>query len=461
MKIAIIDDQSEIRYSVSKILKRVGHDTLLLSGLEFNIIKQIQKSNIDLLVVDVMLSDDFSGIDLVKNLIRQGIKLPVILMTAYTTPTNMIEASKIGIKDILQKPFTPDELKNMIKKYDEKNEDDIKIIDQINEEFVGSFETMKDIYNKIGVASTNDLPVMILGDTGTGKELIANLIHKNSKFAKSDILAVNCATIPSELFESQFFGHEKGSFSGAKEKHIGFAEAVGEGTLFLDEIGEIDISLQSKLLRFLENKTFKRVGGNKDIKFKGRIISATNINLRENIENKTFREDLYFRLSTIKIEVPSLEERKEDIPILAQFFIKQANKELNLNIKGISNDAMELLKSRHYKGNIRELKNSIYNSALNAHEDIIKKEDIHFENKQKRSSNISDAIKILIAEKGIENAQSIFNQIEKEFYKELLNECDNITHLSNYLGISRSTLRKILHKHKLQQNSRNNNDNSV
>ncbi len=455
MKIAIIDDQSEIRYSVSKILKRVGHDTLLLSGLEFDVIKQIKESGIDLLVVDVMLSDDFSGIDLIKNLIRQGIKLPVVLMTAYTTPTNMIEASKIGIKDILQKPFTPDELKEIIKKYDEKNENDIKIIGQINEEFVGSFQTMKDIYNKIGVASTNDLPVMILGDTGTGKELIANLIHKNSKFSKSDILAVNCATIPSELFESQFFGHEKGSFSGAKEKHIGFAEAVGEGTLFLDEIGEIDISLQSKLLRFLENKTFKRVGGNKDIKFKGRIISATNINILENIENKTFREDLYFRLSTIKIEVPSLEERKEDIPILAQFFIKKANKELNLNIQGISNDAMELLKSRYYKGNIRELKNSIYNSALNAHEDIIKKENIHFENKQKRSNNISEAIQTLIEEKGIENAQEIFGQIEKEFYKKLLNKCDNITHLSNYLGISRSTLRKILNKHGLQQNSSN------
>ena len=453
MKIAIIDDQSEIRYSVSKILKRVGHDTLLLSGLEFDIIKQIKDNDIDLLVVDVMLSEDFSGIDLVKNLIRQGIKLPVILMTAYTTPTNMIEASKIGIKDILQKPFTPDELKEMIKKYDEKDENDIKIIGQINEEFVGSFQTMKDIYNKIGVASTNDLPVMIVGDTGTGKELIANLIHKNSKFAKSDILAVNCATIPSELFESQFFGHEKGSFSGAKEKHIGFAEAVGEGTLFLDEIGEIDISLQSKLLRFLENKTFKRVGGNKDIKFKGRIISATNINLRENIENKTFREDLYFRLSTIKIEVPSLEERKEDIPILTQFFIKQANKELNLNIKGISNDAMELLKSRHYKGNIRELKNTVYNSALNAHEDIIKKEHIHFENGQKRNSSIQEAIRELIEENGVENAQDVLAHIEKEFYKELLNKCDNITHLSNYLGISRSTLRKILGKLKLQQNS--------
>lgn len=449
MKIAIIDDQSEIRYSVSKILKRAGHDTLLLSGLEFDIIKQIKDSSMDLLIVDVMLSEDFSGIDLIKTLIRQGIKLPIILMTAYTTPTNMIEASKIGIKDILQKPFTPDELKEMIKKYDEKDEEGIKIIGQINEEFVGSFKTMKDIYNKIGVASTNDLPVMILGDTGTGKELIANLIHKNSKFAKSDILAVNCATIPSELFESQFFGHEKGSFSGAKEKHIGFAEAVGEGTLFLDEIGEIDISLQSKLLRFLENKTFKRVGGNKDIKFKGRIISATNINILENIENKTFREDLYFRLSTIKIEVPSLEKRKEDIPILTQFFIKQANKELNLNIKGISNEAMELLKGRHYKGNIRELKNCIYNAALNAHEDTIKKENIHFENKQKRSNNISEAVQALIEEKGIENAQEILSKIEKEFYKGLLNKCDNITHLSNYLGISRSTLRKILNKHQI------------
>ena len=449
MKIAIIDDQEEIRYSVSKILKRAKHETFLYSGLENKIVKHISENSVDILVVDVMLSEDFSGIDLLKKFRQNNISTPAILMTAYTTPTNMIEASKIGIKDILQKPFTADELKSVIKKYEQKDENYIKIIDQINEEFVGSFETMKDIYSKIGVAANNTMPVMIQGDTGTGKELIAHLIHNNSKNSKSKILAINCASIPKELFESQFFGHEKGSFTDAKTSHIGFAESVGDGTLFLDEIGELDISLQSKLLRFLENKTFKRVGGNKDIEFRGRIISATNINIDKNIKNETFRQDLYFRLSMISMEIPTLKERKQDIPLLVEFFIKKANIDLKLNIKGISSDALDLLTKKEYQGNIRELKNIVYNSALNAHEDIIKQENIKFENKQKSTIPLSDLFLEMLKDRGVKNSKSILDEIHKEFYTTLLKECDNITHLAKYLDISRSTLRKTLKKYKL------------
>ncbi|MFK5881801.1 MAG: sigma-54 dependent transcriptional regulator [Sulfurospirillum sp.] len=449
MKIAIIDDQDEIRYSVSKILKRAKYETLLFSGLEVDIVKRIREGEINLLIVDVMLSDDFSGIDLVKTLRQNSVNLPVILMTAYTTPTNMIEASKIGIKDILQKPFTADELKDVAKKYDEKKESYIKVMDQINEEFVGSFETMKEIYSKIGIAANNDLPVMILGDTGTGKELIARLIHKNSKNSKSQILAVNCASIPKELFESQLFGHEKGSFTDANKQHIGFAETVGEGTLFLDEIGELDITLQSKLLRFLENKTFKRVGGNSDIKFKGRIISATNININKNIEKESFRQDLYFRLSMIKIEVPTLKQRTKDIPILVDFFIKKANKDLKLNIKGISGSALEILKNRNYEGNIRELKNIVYNSALNAREDVIQEENIKFEKQNKKEIALNDIFSYMLESRGIENAKSMLEEVEKEFYMALTKKSDNITHLANHLQISRSTLRKILQKYNI------------
>jgi DNA-binding NtrC family response regulator len=450
MKIAIIDDQDEIRYSVSKILKRAKYETVLFNGLEEDIARQIKESDIKLLVVDVMLSDDFSGIDLIKNLYQYNINLPVILMTAYTTPTNMIEASKIGIKDILQKPFTADELKETVKKYDEKKDTYIKIQDQINEEFVGSFETMKEIYSKIGIAANNNLPVMVLGDTGTGKELIANLIHKNSKNSKSKILALNCASIPKELFESQLFGHEKGSFTDANKQHIGFAEAVGDGTLFLDEIGELDISLQSKLLRFLENKTFRRVGGNSDINFKGRIISATNININENIKKNSFREDLYFRLSVINIEVPSLKNRKEDIPILVDFFIKKANKDLKLDIKGISSEALEILKKRSYRGNIRELKNAVYNSILNAHEDVIQEDNIKFEKQNSSDFALKDIISLMIDEKGMENANIILEELEREFYSTLIKKDSNITHLAKNLGISRSTLRKVLQKYDLQ-----------
>ncbi len=449
MKIAIIDDQDEIRYSVSKILKRAKYNTILFDGLEADIVKQIKEKDVNLLIVDVMLSDDFSGIDLIKIFKDSGIVLPIILMTAYTTPTNMIEASKLGIKDILQKPFTAYELKNVVKKYNEKDENYIKVMDQINEEFVGSFETMKEIYSKIGIAANNDLPVMILGDTGTGKELIARLIHKNSKNSKSQILAVNCASIPKELFESQLFGHEKGSFTDANKRHIGFAEVVGEGTLFLDEIGELDISLQSKLLRFLENKTFKRVGGNSDIKFRGRIISATNINIDKNIEKESFRQDLYFRLSMINIEVPTLKQRKKDVAILVDFFIKKANKDLKLGIKGISNEALEILKNRNYKGNIRELRNIVYNSILNAHEDVIQEENIKFDKQKKREISLDDIFSYMLESRGIENAKSMLEEIEKEFYLALTKKSDNITHLANHLEISRSTLRKILQKYKI------------
>ena len=449
MTIGIIDDQDEVRYSVSKTLKRAKYDTVLFNGLEHSIASQIKEEHANLLIVDIMLSEDFSGIDLIKNLRKNDIKLPVILMTAYTTPTNMIEASKIGIKDILQKPFTAEELKNLVKKYDEKNDKYIKVKDKINEEFIGSFETMKNIYDKIGVAANNDLPVMILGDTGTGKELIANLIHKNSQNSKSEILAVNCASIPNELFESQLFGHEKGAFTDARTVHIGFAESVGEGTLFLDEIGEIDTVSQSKLLRFLENKTFKRVGGNNDIKFQGRIISATNINIHDNIQKELFRQDLYYRLSMIQIEIPTLEQRKKDIPALVDFFIKQANKELKLNIKGISNEALELLKNRNYKGNIRELKNTIYNSTLNAHEDVIQKDHIRFEIENQQDYSTKEIIAQMIEMKGVENAKVVLNTIEKEFYEILVEKCNNITHLAKYLDISRSTLRNVLRKHNI------------
>jgi len=449
VKIAIIDDQDEIRYSVSKILKRVKYETVLFDGLEADIAVHIKEKQIHLLIIDIMLSDDFSGIDLIKKLRKNGIKLPVILMTAYTTSTNMIEASKIGIKDILQKPFTADALKNLVKKYDEKNETYIRVKDQINEEFIGSFETMRNIYDKVGVAANNSLPIMILGDTGTGKELIANLIHKNSQNSKSEILAVNCASIPNELFESQLFGHEKGAFTDARTVHIGFAESVGEGTLFLDEIGEIDTVSQSKLLRFLENKTFKRVGGNNDIKFQGRIISATNINIHDNIQKELFRQDLYYRLSMIQIEIPTLEQRKKDIPALVDFFIKQANKELKLNIKGISNEALELLKNRNYKGNIRELKNTIYNSTLNAHEDVIQKDHIRFEIENQQDYSTKEIIAQMIEMKGVENAKVVLNTIEKEFYEILVEKCNNITHLAKYLDISRSTLRNVLRKHNI------------
>ncbi len=449
MLIGIVDDQEEIRYSVSKILRREGYETIVYSGLEEDLAAELHGADTDLLIVDVKLSEDLSGIDILKTLRKLGNETPAILMTAYTTPSNMIEASKIGVKDVLQKPFTAEELKKVVDKYISATDSYVEVAGDLEEEFVGSFETMKDIYSKIGIAANNDLATMIVGDTGTGKELIARHIHKNSARSRFDFLPVNCASIPGELFESQFFGYEKGAFTGADTEHAGFAESVGEGTLFLDEIGELDFALQSKLLRFLENRTFKRVGGNRDIAFRGRIVSATNIDIEEQIRLGKFREDLYFRLATIRIDVPSLEARREDIPILVNFFIGKANEELGFHIKGISDEAMELLKRRHYQGNIRELRNVVYNAILNSYCDIIQEDNIQFDRPAPAKASLEESIDSLLEREGIEEAKRALEIVEKAFYRSLLKRSTNITHLAQYLDVSRSTLRKTLKKYDL------------
>lgn len=453
MKIAIIDDQDEIRFSVSKILKKGEHELFEFKGNESSLDKILIASNIQLIILDVMLETEKTGIDLLKDLRKENMSVPVILMTAFTTPENLIEASKLGIHDILQKPFEKKELLDVIAKYEESCENQENLLYPIKhgeKKFIGSFETMKEVYKEIGLCSNNDFTVLVNGETGTGKELVATMIHESSNRATHPFIPVNCASIPNELFESLLFGHEKGSFTSAEKQHIGFAEQVGNGTLFLDEIGEIDISLQSKLLRFLENRTFRRVGGSSDILFKGRIIAATNIDLEQHILANKFREDLYFRLSMITITIPNLNQRKEDIPLLVEHFIKLANKELKCFIKAISNDALTLLSNRKWDGNIRELRNTIYHAVLNAKQDIIHPIDLNIKaKKQKNEHSLDEVIDSLVQNQGLSHLLDVYEYIDKTFYKIALTHCSNITKLSEHLNISRLTLRKTLQKYDL------------
>ena len=449
MKIAIIDDQQEIRYSVSKILQRNNHTTVSFNGEEINLSEQIEEQGIELLIIDVMLGETLTGIDLIKRFKKAKIDLPIILMTAYTTPTNMIEASKIGVKDILQKPFDEAQLLSLVDKYldfSKKNKSSKPLIKQGKEEFVGSYETMKEIYKKIGIAANNDLCVLVFGETGTGKELIANLIHTNSDKSEHPFIALNCASIPKDLFESQLFGHEKGSFTSAEKQHIGFAELAGEGTLFLDEIGELDSELQSKLLRFLESKKFRRIGGGKELPFEGRIISATNANLKENITKGAFREDLYFRLSMLSISVPNLQQRLQDIPILCEHFIAKANRDLKTTITSICEEALVKLARHHWRGNIRELRNTIYSACLNASNDTIKADDIiEFEDASPcEKQNLEQFCRDFLEKEGVKKAHELEQMMQKSLLHVSFSLCSNITQLSAFLNISRNTLKKQL-----------------
>lgn len=449
MKIAIIDDQHEIRYSVSKILQRNNHIAFTYNGEEENFCESILEQGIELLIMDVMLGDHLTGINLVKKLKSQNILLPVILMTAYTTPANMIEASKAGVKEILQKPFDETELITLVNKHinlSKKDKSTKPLLKKGKEEFIGSYETMKEIYKKIGIAANNDLCVLIYGETGTGKELIANLISTNSSTANSAFIAVNCASIPKELFESQLFGHEKGSFTGADKQHIGFAEQAAEGTLFLDEIGELDFELQSKLLRFLENKKYRRVGGLKELTFSGRIISATNVNLKENIKKNMFREDLYFRLSMLSINLPNLLQRHQDIPILCEHFISKANKELKTAITSISEEALKKLQKKVWHGNIRELRNTIYSVCLNAQDAKIVVDDLNELEIEKDSieEEIKKLCTLYFQQEGIEKAKNLETIFKQELLHVAIKICPNISQLSTALDISRNTLKKQL-----------------
>lgn len=444
MKIAIVDDQDVIRYSLRKILQRNEYEVLEYTGQEEDLCDDLKTKKVDILILDVMLEFDKTGIDLLQEIRITNKSLPVILMTAYTTPENVIKATQLDVIEILKKPFEEEELLKLISQIKHEGSDENQVeLSQSSEEFVGSFETMKNIYKKIGTASKNDLTVLISGETGTGKELVAKLIHQNSIRKEKPFVIINCASIPSELFESQLFGHEKGSFTGAEKLHLGFAQQVEDGTLFLDEIGELEIQLQSKILRFLENKTFRRIGGKEDIFFQGRILAATNINFQNSIKNNSFREDLYFRLSMLNIELPTLNERKDDIALLAQHFIHLANIDLKTNVHSITHEALHTLESFNWTGNIRQLRNTIYNAVLNAKQEQIVNDDLYYLH-SKSSSNVSfeNVLKNEMERLSINELYDFKEKIDKKFLEFALNKSSNISHLSQSLKMSRATLRK-------------------
>lgn len=456
MTIVIIDDQEEIRYSLSKILKREGHDTVEFAGDEEAIIDEIKRLKPSLAIVDVMLGENRSGIDLARNLQNTKLGIPIVLITAYTSPSNIIEASRVGVKDILQKPFEQDEILSIVARYGKtgrSKSSDVIFYEEDGEAFVGSFETMKSVYKKIGIASTNDLSVLIRGETGSGKELIAKMIHKSSDRTHKPMVSLNCAAIPSELFESQFFGHDRGAFTGADRQHIGYVEQAGEGTLFLDEIGELSPPLQSKLLRFLETKAYHRVGGTKEITSRARILSATNIDLGKNVEEGSFREDLFYRLAIILIEVPPLKERQADIPALFNHFIAKANKELGTVIKSITKEAMSVLISHEWSGNVREFRNTIYNAALNADRDSIRVPDIKLTSLGLSQSSLLDqAINNLIRHHTISNGAEVMEEMERTFLTLFMELCPNYTQAASSLQMSRNTLKAKLRKYNIYEN---------
>lgn len=378
--ILVVDDEKSIRNTLREILEFEGYDIQEAeSGAKA--IKLFKENDIDLVILDIKMSG-MDGIEVLENVKELKPEIPVIMISGHGTIKIAVEATKMGAFDFIEKPPDLNRLLISVRNALAKNElvkENRRIRSELNNvtEMVGNSPALKRVKKTIEKVAPSSSRVLITGENGTGKELVAKWIHEKSRRAGKRFIDVNCAAIPSELLESELFGHEKGAFTGASDRRIGKFELADGGTLFLDEIGDMSYGAQAKVLRALQEGIITRVGGSESIKIDVRVLSATNKELQSEIKENNFREDLFHRLNVIPIHLPPLRERKDDIPLLAQWFLKQlSEKDILYSGKVFTDDALEELKNYPWPGNIRELQNTIERMALLSDGQEITKNDV-------------------------------------------------------------------------------------
>ena len=379
-KILIIEDEETIRRVLNKVLSEENKDYIIVEAIDGLQAIDIVKSNkIDLILCDIKMPKK-DGIDVLKFLIKDYSEIPVIMISGHGDLETAVETMRLGAFDYISKPPDLNRLLNSVRGalknniFRKKNKFLLKKHKQFN--IIGQSLEINNIKNIIEKVAKTNAKVLILGPNGSGKELVANQIHLNSSRCEGPFIEVNCAAIPSELIESELFGHIKGAFTSAVKDKIGKFEAADGGTIFLDEIGDMSLSAQSKVLRALQEHKIQRVGSEKDLVVDVRVIAATNKNLKSEILNDNFREDLYHRLAVIEIKVPSLNERSSDIPLLVQHFLKLISVENNSELKIIQSEALKTLQDFDWTGNIRELRNVIERLLVLTESPVISKNDI-------------------------------------------------------------------------------------
>ena len=376
-KILVADDEQSMREFLDIMLKKEGYKVSLASNGE-EVVKLIDNDLFDLVLLDIRMPklDGLSALKRIKAIAPETI---VIMITAYASADTAIKAMKEGAYDYITKPFKIEEIKLIIKNALEKKnlqKENILLKQVVRDRYhfgniIGQSPKMMVLYDLLEKVSPTKTNILIAGESGTGKELVAKAIHYNSPRKEKPFVTLNCGAIPESLIESELFGHMKGAFTDAIATKKGLFEVADEGTIFLDEISELPLLMQVKLLRVLQDKEFKRVGGTEDIRVDVRIISATNKDLEEAVKEKRFREDLFYRLNVIQIKLPPLRDRKEDVQILASHFLKKYTEELNKNILKISPEALQILLDYGYPGNVRELQNIIERAvALESHQEL-------------------------------------------------------------------------------------------
>ncbi len=437
--ILLLEDERIQRKNLASFLNGLGHIVKDVDSLA-KAKEMIDKKNFDVVISDMKLNDG-TGKDLLDYINKKGIKTFFILVTAYSSVEDSVYILKNNGYDYLQKPVNLEDLQLKIINIEKllSVQEDNRILREDNEnlDFVYKSEVMKNIVENVKQIANSNASVLIMGESGTGKEHIAKMLHHYSERNDRLFVAVNCSSLNENLLESELFGYEKGAFTGAFERRKGRFEIADKGTIFLDEIGDISLNTQVKLLRVLQEKEFERVGGNEKIKVNLRVVSATNQDLLKLIEEKKFREDLYFRLNVITVKIPPLRERKEDIEKLSQFYLEKYSKENNKRFNGFSKKAMEKLLKYDYPGNVRELQNIIQRAV------ILSKND-----------NIIESDGIIIEKKDGKDYSGSFDEIVSQFEKDLiLNALTknnySIKQTATFLKITERVLRYKIKKYNL------------
>ncbi|MBI5665170.1 MAG: sigma-54-dependent Fis family transcriptional regulator [Nitrospirae bacterium] len=368
--ILVVDDDQQMRAAMKEAVVRMGYQSVVAED-PVDALKKLEDISVSMIITDMKMPK-MDGLSFIREARKRIGSLPILVITGYATVENAVDVMKEGVCDYLIKPFSFEDLTNTIETIMSRDS-------TCSKEIITSDENMKGLLQLTGSVAASDMTVLILGESGTGKEVLARYIHKASRRNKKPLVAVNCAAIPDNLLESELFGYEKGAFTGAMERKAGKFELAHGGTILLDEIGEMTSTLQAKLLRVLQEKEIDRVGGKQPVPVDVRVIATTNRDLQKEIAEGRFREDLYFRLSVFPINLPPLRERPEDIRLLAGHFAEKFSKELNKTISGFTAEASEFLKTRRWKGNIRELENAVHRAVLIARSELIGVEDFMIE----------------------------------------------------------------------------------
>ena len=478
-KILIVDDEENIRRIFKKALEKKNYTVHTAKNAE-DALQKIKNQNYLLIFSDIFM-DEMSGLTLLKEVKKINSQAKIVVMTAQDTMNNTIEAMRTGAYDYISKPFDFETVYALVDRVEASRKVQIPSRFEIEEEIdghsvrsiVGKNKVMQNIFKTIGKSASSDLSVLITGESGTGKEMIAETMHYYSKRKDRPFVCINCAAISRELLESELFGHEKGSFTGAVDQKKGKFEIAKGGTLFLDEIGDMELALQAKILRVLQNKDFYRVGGKENLEADVRIIAATNQNLEELMKQKRFREDLFHRLNVINISIPPLRDRMEDVTLLANHFLKKNTPNLTEGEVYLSSETVEILNSYSWRGNIRELENVIQRAVVLARTGPILSEHLpdHIISENFKTTEtdalLTNRFRQLILEFFLKNQEAqdgniykeIIQLVERQLFEVALEKhSGKQISTAKSLGINRNTLKRKINAMKIEikTNSPNN-----